>query len=208
MLSTLQNNIEVTSQFTCLEKLTSSNCRGYNQFQLLSRWIFSDKQEFTGIQQEFYRNCTEFLNSGRNIRLYFLPKFRITEIQNYRNSFYGNLPEFWTNSCLFEKSHRVIVIVMVLHWVLFQVAGAQSPETRSRLKQLLWSTKTLIRALGSPSRMGWWGTSLVYIKQFYYEIENMNSWLCWWLTYFFKCICWRIKRRFLNQAHILTMRKL
>jgi len=33
-------------------------------------------------------------------------------------------------------------------------AMEESPGSRSRLKQLLWSTKTLIRALGSPSRLG------------------------------------------------------
>ena len=66
--------------------------------------MFSDKQEFTLIQQLFYRNSTgiqiEFLKIGRNIRLCytstvdtsFLPEFRITGIQF--TGIHRNSPEF------------------------------------------------------------------------------------------------------------------
>ena len=56
---------------------------------------------------EFNRNSIkivpEFVNSGRNIRLYFLLKFRITGIQF--TGIHRNSPEF-TNSCLSDKIHR------------------------------------------------------------------------------------------------------
>ena len=76
---------------------------------------FSDKQEFTGIQQEFYRNSTgiqiEFLKIGKNIRLCYTYSRHLifTGIQNYRNSIYRNSPEFTgihRNSTEFTEIHR------------------------------------------------------------------------------------------------------
>ena len=80
-------------------------------------WVFglakSNNSRTNRKSPDFYRNSTEvlpeFVNSSRNIRLYFLRKFRITEIQNYRNSIYRNSPEFTgihRNSPEFTEIHR------------------------------------------------------------------------------------------------------
>ena len=75
--------------------------------------FFLDKQEFTGIQQEFYRNSTgiqiEFLKIGRKIRLCYRRHLIFTGNQNYRNSVYRNSPEFTRihrNSQEFTGIHR------------------------------------------------------------------------------------------------------
>ena len=78
----------------------------------ISRWIFSDKQEFAGIQQEFYRNSTgiqiKLLKVGRHIRLCYSRHLIFTRIENYQNSVYRNSSEFTEipNSCLSDKIHR------------------------------------------------------------------------------------------------------
>ena len=75
--------------------------------------FFPDKQKFTGIQQEFYRNSTgiqiEFLKIGRKIRLCYRRHLIFTGNQNYRNSVYRNSPEFTgihRNSPEFTGIHR------------------------------------------------------------------------------------------------------
>ena len=80
-------------------------------FNMYHGEFFSDKQEFTGIQQEFYRNSTgiqiEFLKIGRNIRLCYSRHLIFTRIQNYQNSVNWNSLEF-PNSCLSDKIHRAV----------------------------------------------------------------------------------------------------
>ena len=93
------------------------------------------------------RNSPEFnRNSCRNIRWYFLPKFRITEIQNYRNSRNSRVPVCAKKFTVVEHHVNTLVIGNLCYLLHFhinhfnQTHGVDKPSLGSH--NVTASTKT------------------------------------------------------------------